>query len=103
MLSKNKLKQLRSFQQKKNRDQEKLFIIEGNKLVQEALLSELVIKNIVCTQEWFLQNTIPQNIDCEIAYHEDLSKLSLLKTPSEVWALVSYPQSLILEQFQEYL
>lgn len=93
MISKNKIKQLRLFQQKKHRDAEQLFIVEGTKMVLEALASSYTVCEIVALETWILQHG-PKiaSIPFHSASTEDMSKISVLKTPSDVWALVSYSQ-----------
>ncbi len=85
MLSKNRLKQLRSFHQKKYRDAEQVFIVEGDKLVSEVIRENFAIVTIVATETWANKNLAQA---CEIVTDEELEKVSLLQTPQNVLAIV---------------
>ena len=49
MLSKNELKYIQSLCHKKQRTAERLFIVEGVKLVQELVIAGYPVKNIYAT------------------------------------------------------
>ena len=87
MISKNKIKQLQQFHQKKQRDAHSVFFIEGAKLVEEALQSDFIIREIYATESWIKKNSHIQSLITQAA-DEELKKISLLKTVPEVWALV---------------
>lgn len=93
-LSKNKIKLIHSLDLKKNRIKENLFVCEGHKCVDE-LLKYFDCKYIVSTEDWA---KLHQNIKCDefdVVSHGDLAKASLLKTPQDVVALFSLPESKI--------
>ena len=52
MISKTKIKFIKSLQNKKVRDEEKLFVIEGDKLVKEFLIANIPIKILVAKPEF---------------------------------------------------
>ena len=81
-LSANKIKQLRSLSQKKFRNEQKLFIVEGEKLVEEALHSDF---NVV---EVFRQEEIGI---------ESMEKISQLATPSPILAVVEQKEASLKE------
>ncbi len=85
-ISKNKIKYFATFAKKKIRDESGLFIVEGNKMVAELLQTDYQIEAIVATKEWLTNNTLR----CEYyeATYEEISKISLLQHPQDVWALV---------------
>ena len=85
-LSKNKLRQLLTFSKKKNRDEENLFLAEGNKLVQD-LLPYFKCKTIVGTTDYFERERFDCATECYIATREELERLSLTRSPQSVWAL----------------
>jgi TrmH family RNA methyltransferase len=89
MLSKNQIKNITSLHQKKQREQQKLFIVEGEKLVDELLNSSFEIDHIYATKSWILINKkrIKRNNLIEID-ENDLKKISLLATPNKVLAIV---------------
>lgn len=81
MLTKNQIKLIRSLSIKKNRQKFGLFTIEGDKLVNEVLKSDWQVDSIYATEEWLGKNAI-------IISKNDLSRISSLKTPNKVLALV---------------
>lgn len=85
-LSKNKLRLLLSFTKKKARDEQNLFLAEGNKLVRD-LLPYFHCKTIVGTVDFFEKEEIRLESDCYIATKEELERLSLTRSPQAVWAL----------------
>ena len=90
MLSKNQIKNILSLHSKKNREEEKLFIIEGEKLVSEAFNSEYSIQNIYATKQWIEENkeTINYKKQNPIEISEsELTKISLLNSPAKVLAI----------------
>ncbi|HNS41888.1 MAG TPA: RNA methyltransferase [Taishania sp.] len=85
-LSLNKIKQIICLQQKKCRDKQGLFVVEGEKIVAELIdFAPQQIEYLVATPEFEVTtNTIPQ-------YHCDeatLKKCSSLTTPNKVLAVV---------------
>ena len=92
MLSKNDIKNIKSLEQKKFRDEKGLFVAEGHKLVGE-LLGVFKCVLIAATQEWIAShNSIPaQRVECVTA--EELKRASLLRTPQDVLAVFYIPQS----------
>ncbi len=52
MLTKAQLKELLSYQQKKGRKKSNLFLVEGTRLTQEALLSVWEVKQLYCTHSF---------------------------------------------------
>lgn len=90
MISKNKIKFIRSLEQKKFRKENGVFLAEGNKLVSD-LSDFFKCKILVATQQWLDSN---RNIiaDEKIYVEKDeLSRVSLLKTPQDVLAVFEIP------------
>ena len=81
MLTKNQIKLIRSLSLKKNRQKHGLFIVEGEKLVNEVLSSDWEVEGIYATKEWLGENAL-------IISNNDLSRISSLKTPNKVVAVV---------------
>ena len=86
MLSKNKIKLIQSLNRKKDRDESGLFLVEGNKMVEEALRSEYKIETLICTAQF-------ANVYPEIRWRaneiietdrDSIQKASLLQNPQEV-------------------
>src|SRR6185503_1405210 len=90
MLGKAKAKYIQSLGQKKHRDEEGLFIAEGPKIVADLLLSAPgYVKEVYAVKEWLKENKDnPQKkVFIEIS-DDDLGKLSQLKTPNQVVAVI---------------
>lgn len=91
MLSKNKIKYIKSLELKKNRKDEKVFVAEGHKSVDE-LLTVFSCKIIVATSEWIGRH---ENINAQEIIEvseEELAKASFLKNPQAVLAVFSQPE-----------
>ncbi|MBP5241623.1 MAG: hypothetical protein J6Z26_06925, partial [Bacteroidales bacterium] len=67
MISNAKLKFLASFKQAKNRAESNVFVVEGDKIVREALLSDLEVEALCATAEWLDSNrhTVSQRVNPE--------------------------------------
>ena len=90
MLSKSKTKYIQTLGQKKFRDEEGLFIAEGPKIVKDLLEEKTVtVKSVYALKEWIQDNKKlvggTELIEIEEA---DLEKISQLKTPNKVVAVV---------------
>jgi TrmH family RNA methyltransferase len=95
MLSKNKIKLIKSLEYKKFREKENLFLAEGDKLFEELLCSNFTIKQIFATDAWIKDNFETFNKLFSIIVpvtRQELEKASLLKTPQPVLSLVEIPQ-----------
>jgi RNA methyltransferase, TrmH family len=94
MISKIKIKFITSLQIKKFRDEEKLFVIEGDKLVREFLAAGVPVKMLVAKPE-FLSSIPPEQkrlVDSvENASYDELKQMSSLKTPHNALAVVRMP------------
>jgi TrmH family RNA methyltransferase len=92
MLSKSDVKYIQSLSHKKYRDQEAVFTVEGVKMVLELISSfpERIVR-IFTTNLWFQEHRqIVKNLtEIQVVEPFELQKLSFLKTPNEVLALVS--------------
>lgn len=111
MLSKNQIKNIVALHSKKNREEEKLFIVEGEKLVSEVLCSDYSIENIYALRQWIEENYTALN-KCKASVTEiteqELKKISLLSTPNKVIAICRQKQfeldySLLLNSMNLYL
>ncbi len=91
MLSKNKIKYIRSLEQKKNRRQGNAFIAEGHKTVGDLLLAGFKPLLIVHTEEWKTPISIPNNTEILQVSAEGLRKASLLLHPQQVIAVFELP------------
>lgn len=92
MLSKNRSKLIISLQKKKVRDEEKLYVIEGDKIVREFLSAGIRIRLLVAKPE-FIRSLNPDLLKnaleiTEVSFDE-LKSISTLKTPHNALAIVS--------------
>ena len=89
MVSRNDIKLIKSLNSKKNRLKELLFIVEGEKMVDELLSSNYKIKKIFGTREWFENNFSKLDlIDFQKISSNELCRISNFKNPNDVLALV---------------
>ena len=92
MLSKLQIRTITSLQHKKFRKEHGLFIVEGLKSVMEFIHSDYQVKHIFHTPQAATKLLkIPQNIKSEEVSEEDLKRISMLKTPQGILALVYLP------------
>ncbi len=87
MITNSELKYIQSFAHKKHWAQESVFIIEGPKMLDEALKAGWIIEKIYATNKW--EGKIGSSKADIIAVDElMLSRMSQLQSPNQVLALV---------------
>jgi TrmH family RNA methyltransferase len=90
-LTRNEIKFIKSLQEKKVREQERLFVVEGVKLVEELLLQDkMEVEAIYATPEFV--PTASRNLNLVTISESDLERISGLVNPNRVLALVRFPQ-----------
>jgi RNA methyltransferase, TrmH family len=94
MVSKSKANFIISLQKKKTREEERLFVIEGDKLVREFLTAKTPVVTLVAKPEFL--NSLPlihkEGIGEIIpASYDDLKKVSSLRTPHNALAVIRMP------------
>jgi TrmH family RNA methyltransferase len=95
MISKNKIKFIISLQKKKVRDEEKLYVIEGDKLVREFLNAGVKINLLAAKPEFLssLSHDIKMGVkEIDDVSYEELKQISTLKTPHNALAIVQMPE-----------
>ena len=92
MLSKNDIKNIKSLEHKKFRDEKGLFIAEGHKLVGE-LLSKFKCVLLIATKEWLGSHNSITAERIETVTPDELKRASLLRSPQDVLAVFSIPES----------
>lgn len=95
MLSKNKIKLIQSLSDKKTRQAENIFVLEGTKIVKELLQSSIEPVEIYATQNWVNQsdkNILSFSGKIEVVSEYEIKKISFQKTPQEVVALARLPK-----------
>ena len=99
MLSKNKIKYIRSLEHKKYRTANSAFVAEGYKVVAD-LLPVFRCNCLVATSEWFESNASilaslhisTSNTEIHTVTNEELRKVSFQETPQQVLAVFQQPQ-----------
>jgi TrmH family RNA methyltransferase len=92
MLSKNQIKHINRLGQKKFRLQERSFVVEGVKTINELLQSSLQLQDLYTTESF--------NIDAKsenLISENDLKRISFLKTPNTALAIFKMPDSKLID------
>jgi RNA methyltransferase, TrmH family len=95
MISKNRGRFIISLQKKKVREEEGLFVIEGDKLVREFLLAGVAVKILIAKKEFIasLSTIMKEGIEeIEDSTYDELKQISTLKTPHNALAVVYIPE-----------
>ncbi|MBN1116373.1 MAG: RNA methyltransferase [Bacteroidales bacterium] len=89
MLSKNKIQFLKKLQQKKYRDFEKMYFVEGIKIVNEACSNiPQQVSEVICTGSAREKLVIPEGISISETDRMTIKQISSLKTPQEAVAVI---------------
>ncbi len=89
MITNNEIKFIKSLHQKKVREQEGLFLVEGEKMVQELLQhTEWEVVLLVGTEAWLSANSFGSRIKYHEVKNDVLERITALQTPNQVLALV---------------
>ena len=89
MASKSTISYLRSLQQKKFRNEEGVFIVEGPKMVSEVLKSDFKVRQLYATSSWTPDQH--SSLSLEIITEAEMERISGLQTPNKVLAVVEMP------------
>ena len=90
MLSKAKVKYIRSLELKKYRNEENAFVAEGNKLVAD-MMNAFECELLIAKSSWMAtQGDIPAK-ELLVAEDDDIRKASFLKNPQDVLAIFKRP------------
>jgi len=92
-ISAGEIKYVQSLQQKKFRRQHGVFVAEGEKIVKELLSSDFEIEAIYGVADWIEQNkfSLRKGISLFTVSENELGRISGLKTPNQVLAVVKTP------------
>ncbi len=95
MLTNAQIKFIKSLHTKRSRQENGLFIAEGDKICRELLNSNFVIKNLFALQQWIKNNEdLLSNYTSVVGItQKELSRISLQKTPNQVLAVVEIPKT----------
>ncbi|WP_299579164.1 RNA methyltransferase [uncultured Sunxiuqinia sp.] len=93
MLSKNKIKFIQSLNRKKTREKEGVFLVEGNKLVLEAIASPFRVRLLIGTAEFFESHQLSSNVADELieCTSDEIRRASLQQAPQQAIAVVEMP------------
>ncbi|MBI3509313.1 MAG: RNA methyltransferase [Bacteroidetes bacterium] len=104
MLSRSRLTHLRSLRQKKFRNEQKLFVAEGRKIVPELLDSSFHVESVYATVAWQKDFHLKLERADEVVTvnEEELSRISSLVTAQDVLAVARIPaQELTSEKLKK--
>ena len=94
MISKNKIKLIRSLENKKFRTETACFLAEGNKLVTD-ILPFFECECLIAKTSWLATQGNVHAKELIIAEDSDIEKVSLLKTPQDVLAVFRQPHHVL--------
>ena len=94
MLSKNKIKFIRSLEKKKFRDESACFLAEGNKLVAD-IYPFFECECLVAKPAWLAMQGDIRAKELIVAEENEIEKASLLKTPQDVLAVFHQPRRVL--------
>ena len=84
-MTKAEIQQLRALKDKRTRDEERVFIAEGEKLVGEILDSQFVVRKVYSTDERL------RGANVEHVTKQEMERISQLTTPTTTLAVVEQP------------
>ena len=90
MVTKNELKRLRSLQQKKFRQEYRMFVVEGTKSVLELLESGWEVEGLYATVAWMEAHTDLNLPDLQIVSEKECEMASGLQTPPGIMACARF-------------
>ena len=85
-MTKAEIQQLRALKDKRARDEERVFIAEGEKLVGEILDSQFVVRKVYSTDERL------RGANVEHVTKQEMERISQLTTPTTTLAVVEQPR-----------
>ena len=93
MISKSEIKLLRALHLQKYRRKQRFFLVEGTKGVLEFVQSPLPVDRIYATGNWLLEHEkeLPPGQPVSEVSRAEMERISALKNPSEVLAVVRMP------------
>lgn len=98
MLSKNQIKYIKSLHNKKDRNENNVFLVEWKKSLVELLNSDFKIELIIISESFFVENrNILSKYNFEILKPDEITKLSTLWTNTDWIAIVKQKPNLELK------
>lgn len=102
MLTNAGIRHIKSLQQKKFRDEHGQFIAEGPKLVSELLESDYIPVHIYALESWVAEKRAlldKSQTAYEIINEKELGRISGMKNPAEVLAIINIPPQKLDEDY----
>ncbi|MCA1741758.1 MAG: RNA methyltransferase [Bacteroidales bacterium] len=96
MITRNQVKMILSLQKRKVREENSLFVIEGDKLVREYILAGNRVKLLAGKPEWIdgESGTVTEGADETVTVsYDELRRISSLRTPHNVLAVAPMKES----------
>lgn len=94
MLTNNKIKLIKSLDKKRERIESGCFVVEGEKMVRELLMSRFETIEVFAVQQYI--DELPANLkrksEISAISEHDLERISFLKTPNKAVALAKLPE-----------
>ena len=88
MISKHKISDIRKLHQKKFRDAEALFLVEGRKSVEMLLASDFRVEELFATEEAYERNRrMLESVPVTLVTMAEMERISTLATPPELMAV----------------
>lgn len=92
MLTKARIKLIRSLRLKKYRQQNNLFVAEGTKIVTEIVQSDWSVLQVLASKAWMEQHaSLLTGLEIQIVSEQQMQQLTLLSSPSPAMAVVEIP------------
>lgn len=95
MLSKAQIKYIQSLQNKKLRHTERVYVVEGEKIIHEYIEGNYPLGNIYATAGWMEENRtllLKKKLSPVEISNKELEQISSLTTPNKVLALAQMPE-----------
>ncbi len=93
MPTKAEIKNIASLRLKKSRDEQSLFVVEGEKMVREAVQEKWEVVTLCATKEWQLGDK-----HAEMVTMADMERMSSLNSPSPCLAVLKQRKNLLPDQ-----
>ena len=94
MLTNNKIKLIKSLDKKRERVEAGCFVVEGEKMVRELLMSRFETIEVFAVQQYIddLPANLKRKAEITAIGERDLERISFLKTPNKAVALAKLPE-----------
>ena len=94
MLTNNKIKLIKSLDKKRERVEAGCFVVEGEKMVRELLMSRFETIEVFAVQQYIdeLPANLKRKAEISAISERDLERISFLKTPNKAVALAKLPE-----------